>query len=67
MNNARDLVPAHKIDYVMTAGNIQSLDKGFFADFVFDELRLPSHAVLTQHDRLSHVQKAPRRVQADKS
>jgi hypothetical protein len=66
MNDARDLVPAHKIDYIVTAGHIQSLDEDSFADFVFDKVRLPPHAVLSQHDLHSHVQKAPRRVQADK-
>jgi hypothetical protein len=66
MNDARDLEPAHKIDYIVTAGHIQSLDEGSFADFVFDKVRFPPHTVLSQHDFLSRVQKASRRVQADK-
>src|SRR6516164_5455404 len=67
MDDTGDLVPSHQIADVVAACNIQRLDKYAFADLAFDEIRFSPHAILRKHYRLSHIQKAPRGMETDKS
>src|ERR1700757_1273661 len=67
MDDAGDLVPSHQVDHVVGYCDIQRLYKRAFADLTFDEIRFSPHPVLREHHLLSHIQEAPRGMEADKS